>query len=183
MKNSLLAVSFLFLSFGCRAQATEQGASESAASNSAKSGYKEGVNYQFIRCTASADSEYITLNANLRMSGSDGELAIVNLPSIHHEPNLRLHAFPDSASYYLNALTIPVEGVMIPVAGEDNGPGVQEIQLVQIEGIDMGTSAPQSGLKVYLALTTDKNRDDSHAYENCTITNKAMLFDYIGNLR
>ncbi len=151
----------------------------SAGGDSASSGVlaaTTGSQYQFLRCTAPEFGDYILLNANIIPFNDTKTVSIVNLPSIHHEPNLKLEAFVDQATFRGNTLVIPTKGVLVPVSGEDDEIGVKAVDALEIEGFDPASRAPQTGLTVRLT-SPDSARKVVYLATNCAVTNKGLVLD------
>ena len=173
-----LRISALTIALGLGLSALASGCG-SAGGDTASSGTLAATpasQYQFLRCTAPEFGDYILLNANIIPFNDTKTVSIVNLPSIHHEPNLKLEAFADRAVLRGNTLVIPTKGVLVPVAGEDDEIGVKEIDALEIDGFDASSRAPQAGLTVRLT-SPDSARKVAYLATNCAVTNKGLLLD------
>ncbi len=164
-----LGLALIALANGC-------GSAGGDAASSSVLAATTGSQYQFLRCTAPEFGDYILLNANIIPFQDTKTVSIVNLPSIHHEPNLKLEAFVDRAVLRGNTLIIPTNGVLVPVAGEDDEIGVKEINALEIDGFDPSSRAPQTGLTVRLT-SPDSARKVAYLATNCAVTNKGLVLD------
>ena len=164
------------LGLGLMAVASGCGAAGGDTASSGTLAAATGSQYQFLRCTAPEFGDYILLNANIIPFNDTKTVSVVNLPSIHHEPNLKLEAFVDQATFRGSTLVIPTKGVLVPVSGEDDEIGVKAVDALEIEGFDPSSRAPQAGLTVRLT-SPDSARKVVYLATNCAVTNKGLLLD------